>query len=217
MEAGGRISSTVNFWRTASTSLTGSGFRGPGRKLATIGFSMGGLESFHANLNDPEAVSASVMVYGFDFDKIDTKTLERLQSPVPGNCRRRTHRSHASGREFSLHHERGETAMRNIHLSGCGPRLRATTLQRRKELQSRSRPYQLGPGPGFPCHSFGALTLGRRKGRRTGLLEILETVSEICSTITYVLGIVKTGCIRGHSHYPTKKMNLAATPSELRR
>ena len=54
----------------------------PGRKLATIGFSMGGLESFHANLNDPEAVSASVMVYGFGFDKIDTKTLERLQSPV---------------------------------------------------------------------------------------------------------------------------------------
>lgn len=69
---------------------------------------------------------------------------------------------------------KGETARRNIHLSGCGRRLRATTLQRRKELQSRSRPYQLGPGPGFSCHSFGALTLGRRKGHRTGLLEILE-------------------------------------------
>jgi len=27
MEAPGRISSTVNFWRTASTSMTGSGFR----------------------------------------------------------------------------------------------------------------------------------------------------------------------------------------------
>jgi hypothetical protein len=27
MKAGGRISSTVNFWRTASTSLAGSGFR----------------------------------------------------------------------------------------------------------------------------------------------------------------------------------------------
>jgi hypothetical protein len=28
MEAGGRISSNVNFWRTASTSLAGRGFRG---------------------------------------------------------------------------------------------------------------------------------------------------------------------------------------------
>jgi hypothetical protein len=174
MEAGGRISSTVNFWRTASTSLTGSGFRGPGRKLATIGFSMGGLESFHANLNDPEEVSASVMVYGFDFDKIDTKTLERLQSPVPGNCRRRRHRSYASGREFSLHHERGETAVRNIHLSGCGPRLRATTLQRRKELQSRSRQYQLGPGPGFFLPLIWGPDVGPEKGPSDGLLEILE-------------------------------------------
>jgi carboxymethylenebutenolidase len=54
----------------------------PGRKIATIGFSMGGLESLNANLNDPKAVNASVMVYGSGFDKIDTKRLERLQSPV---------------------------------------------------------------------------------------------------------------------------------------
>jgi carboxymethylenebutenolidase len=54
----------------------------PGRKLATIGFSMGGLESLHANLNDPKAVSASVIIYGFGFDKIDTKQLEKLKSPV---------------------------------------------------------------------------------------------------------------------------------------
>ena len=54
----------------------------PGRKLATIGFSMGGQESLNANLNDPEAVSASVMIYGSGFDKINTKRLERLQSPV---------------------------------------------------------------------------------------------------------------------------------------
>ncbi len=49
----------------------------PGRKLATIGFSMGAQESLNANLNDPEAVSATVMIYGFGFDKIDTKRLER--------------------------------------------------------------------------------------------------------------------------------------------
>jgi len=54
----------------------------PGRKVAIIGFSMGALESLNANLNDPEAVSATVMIYGLGFDKIDTKRLERLKSPV---------------------------------------------------------------------------------------------------------------------------------------
>ena len=54
----------------------------PGRKLATIGFSMGGQESLNANLNDPQAVSATVMIYGSGFDKIDTKRLEKLKSPV---------------------------------------------------------------------------------------------------------------------------------------
>jgi carboxymethylenebutenolidase len=54
----------------------------PGRKLATMGFSMGAQESLNANLNDPEAVSATVMIYGSGFDKIDTKRLERLKSSV---------------------------------------------------------------------------------------------------------------------------------------
>ena len=54
----------------------------PGRKLATMGFSMGAQESLIANLNDPEAVSATVMIYGFGFDKIDIKRLERLKSSV---------------------------------------------------------------------------------------------------------------------------------------
>jgi len=54
----------------------------PGRKLATIGFSMGGQESLSANLNDPEAVSASVIIYGFAFDQIDTRQLEKLKSTV---------------------------------------------------------------------------------------------------------------------------------------
>ena len=53
-----------------------------GRKVATIGFSMGGPESLNANLNDPEAVSATAMIYGSGFDKIDTNRLERLRSPV---------------------------------------------------------------------------------------------------------------------------------------
>jgi carboxymethylenebutenolidase len=54
----------------------------PCRKVATIGFSMGGLESLNANLNDPDAVSATVIIYGSGFDKIDPKRLERLKSPV---------------------------------------------------------------------------------------------------------------------------------------
>ena len=54
----------------------------PGRKLATLGFSMGGQESLNANLNDPEAVSATVMIYGSGFDKIAPRRLERLKSPV---------------------------------------------------------------------------------------------------------------------------------------
>jgi len=54
----------------------------PGRKLATIGFSMGGQEALNANLNDPDAVSATVMIYGFGFDKIDAGRLQRLRSPV---------------------------------------------------------------------------------------------------------------------------------------
>jgi dienelactone hydrolase len=54
----------------------------PGRKLATVGFSMGGQESLNADLNDPEAVSATVIIYASGFDKIDTRPLERLKSPV---------------------------------------------------------------------------------------------------------------------------------------
>jgi carboxymethylenebutenolidase len=54
----------------------------PGRKLATIGFSMGGQEALNANLNDPDAVSATVMVYGFGFDTVDTQRLQKLEGPV---------------------------------------------------------------------------------------------------------------------------------------
>ena len=54
----------------------------PGRKIATLGFSMGGQESLLANLNDPDAVSATIIVYGFGFDKLETSRLEKLKSPV---------------------------------------------------------------------------------------------------------------------------------------
>ena len=54
----------------------------PGRTIATLGFSMGGQESLLANLNDPDAVSATAIVYGFGFDKLETSRLGRLKSPV---------------------------------------------------------------------------------------------------------------------------------------
>ena len=54
----------------------------PGRKLATLGFSMGGQESLLANLNDPDAVSATTIVYGSGFDKLEPGRLEKLKSPV---------------------------------------------------------------------------------------------------------------------------------------
>jgi len=54
----------------------------PGRKLATLGFSMGGQESLIANLNNPDEVSATVMIYGSGFEKIESKRLEKLKSSV---------------------------------------------------------------------------------------------------------------------------------------
>jgi len=54
----------------------------PGRKLATLGFSMGGQESLIANLNDPDEVRATVMIYGVGFDKSESKRLEKLKSSV---------------------------------------------------------------------------------------------------------------------------------------
>src|SRR5207244_12454637 len=43
----------------------------PGRKLATIGFSAGGLDAMNANLMDPESFNATVIIYGGGYDKIE--------------------------------------------------------------------------------------------------------------------------------------------------
>lgn len=40
----------------------------PGRRIATLGFSMGGAESLRAARNDPQTVDVSVVAYGFGFD-----------------------------------------------------------------------------------------------------------------------------------------------------
>ena len=43
---------------------------------------MGGQESLIANLNDPDEVRATVMIYGVGFDKSESKRLEKLKSSV---------------------------------------------------------------------------------------------------------------------------------------
>lgn len=54
----------------------------PGRKLATIGFSAGGVDAMNANLMDPDLFSATVIIYGGGYDKIEKDRLEKLRSPV---------------------------------------------------------------------------------------------------------------------------------------
>lgn len=54
----------------------------PGRRLATLGFSMGGGEALRAALVDPEAVHAAVVVYGFGFDTLPPERLLRMRGPV---------------------------------------------------------------------------------------------------------------------------------------
>lgn len=54
----------------------------PGRKLASLGFSAGGVDAMNANLMDPEAFSATVIIYGGDYDKIEQASIEKLRSPV---------------------------------------------------------------------------------------------------------------------------------------
>jgi carboxymethylenebutenolidase len=54
----------------------------PGRKLASLGFSAGGVDAMNANLMDPQAFSATVIIYGGDYDKIDKSSMEKLKSPV---------------------------------------------------------------------------------------------------------------------------------------
>jgi len=54
----------------------------PGRKLATIGFSAGGIDAVYANLMDPESFSATVVIYAGDYDKIEKSKIENLKSPI---------------------------------------------------------------------------------------------------------------------------------------
>jgi carboxymethylenebutenolidase len=54
----------------------------PGRKLASIGFSAGGIDAMNAALMEPETFSATVVVYGGGYDKIEKTNLDKLKSSV---------------------------------------------------------------------------------------------------------------------------------------
>jgi hypothetical protein len=93
------------------------------------------------------------MVYGFGFDKVDTKTPERLQSPVPVIAGGEDTGATQAAVTFSPPLEK----QRNGRAKYSFIRVRTTvTRNHSSELQPRSRPYHLRPGPGFSCHSFGA-------------------------------------------------------------
>jgi carboxymethylenebutenolidase len=54
----------------------------PGRKLATIGFSAGGIDAVNANLMDPASFYGTVLIYAGDYDKIEKTKIEKLNSPI---------------------------------------------------------------------------------------------------------------------------------------
>jgi len=54
----------------------------PGRKLAAIGFSAGGIDAMKATLMNPGLFSATIIVYGGDYDKIEKSRLDKLKAPV---------------------------------------------------------------------------------------------------------------------------------------
>ena len=54
----------------------------PGRKLAAIGFSAGGIDAMKATLMEPELFRATIIVYGGGYDQIEQSKLDKLNNPV---------------------------------------------------------------------------------------------------------------------------------------
>ena len=54
----------------------------PGVGLAAVGFSAGGIDAMNATLMEPELFSATIIVYGGGYDKIEQSRLDHLKNPV---------------------------------------------------------------------------------------------------------------------------------------
>ena len=53
----------------------------PGRKLASVGFSAGGIDALKVNLMQPELFKATAIIYAGNYDKIEAEILDKLSSP----------------------------------------------------------------------------------------------------------------------------------------
>ena len=77
---------------------------------------MGGQESLLANLNDPDAVSATAIVYGFGFDKLQNSTAGKAERPRAGYQRFRRRWSGADGTQLFNQYEISQSRMRTPYL-----------------------------------------------------------------------------------------------------
>ena len=54
----------------------------PGRNLVAIGFSAGGIDAMNATLMEPDLFTATIIVYGGGYDRIQQSRLDKLKNPV---------------------------------------------------------------------------------------------------------------------------------------
>jgi carboxymethylenebutenolidase len=54
----------------------------PGRKLAAVGFSAGGIDAMNATLMEPDLFSSTLIIYGGGYDKIEKSRLDKLKTPI---------------------------------------------------------------------------------------------------------------------------------------
>ena len=163
------------------------------------------------------------MVYGFGFDKVDTKTLERLQSPVPVIAGGEDTGATQAAVTFSPPLEK----QRNGRAKYSFIRVRTTVTRNHSSRRKSYNPEAVR----ITCvlvQDFLATHLGPDDGPEKGpsdvLLEILENRGDYRAASLFLKMFHhhvrprhrEDWLHRGHSHYPTRKMNLAATPSELR-
>jgi carboxymethylenebutenolidase len=54
----------------------------PGRKIAALGFSAGGIDAMNATLMEPGLFSATIIIYGGGYDTIEKSRLVKLKTPL---------------------------------------------------------------------------------------------------------------------------------------